>query len=194
MIESTEIVHLSPQTPTENEDGSSQQPVFDESTFETSVEADFNEQSQSTSRRALFNQHSQSPKPKKPKVDPPLTPSKVSKPSSSVLLEAMVSNVSPLKNKRYVGELVDKTNAISFVGFDQHTQPRSKQCTSRRFRYCYVIVTFRLTSIPRSLRSLLKATLRLKFLRQPLTSRTRKKWVHPPYNLPIYETCPSTQK
>jgi len=74
MIESTEIVHLSPQTPTENEDGSSQQPVFDESTFETSVEADFNEQSQSTSRRALFNQHSQSPKPKKPKVGPAIDP------------------------------------------------------------------------------------------------------------------------
>ena len=107
MVESTEIVPVSPQTPTENEDGSSQQPLFDESTFETSIEADFNEQSQSTPRRALINQHSQSPKPKKLKLDPPLTPSKVSKPSSSVLLEAVVSNVSPLKNKRYVGELVD---------------------------------------------------------------------------------------
>ena len=64
------------------------------------------------------------PKSKKPKLDPPLTPSKVSKPSSSVLLEAVVSNVSPLKNKRYVGELVDKTNAISFVGFDQHIQTK----------------------------------------------------------------------
>jgi len=41
-----------------------------------------------------------------------------------VLLEAVVSSVSPLKNKRYVRELLDKTNAISFVGVDQHTQTK----------------------------------------------------------------------
>ena len=52
----------------------------------------------------------------------------------------MISNVSPLKNKRYVGELVGQSNAISLVGFDQSTQNKiqamHKQNVPVFFRNC----------------------------------------------------------
>lgn len=54
----------------------------------------------------------------------PLTPSGIGGASTSVTLEALATHVSPLKNKRFVGELIDQTTSIKLVGFDHHTQAK----------------------------------------------------------------------
>jgi len=53
-----------------------------------------------------------------------LSPSKVSQPMSGMNLEAVLASVSPIKNKRFIGELVDNKKAIGFVGFDPGNQAK----------------------------------------------------------------------
>ena len=64
---------------------------------------------------------------KKPKVDEGLTPSELSQsePVSNICVEGLLVNVSPIKNKRFVGEIVDDTTSIPLVGFDPSKQQES---------------------------------------------------------------------
>ena len=57
-----------------------------------------------------------------PTTSRPLTPSRVQQPATHVPLDGVLANVSPLKNKRFVGEIVDSTTSIRLVGFDPTTQ------------------------------------------------------------------------
>ena len=53
-----------------------------------------------------------------------LTPSAIDKPASSVTLDGLLTNVSPIKNKHFVGEIVDEKTSIRVVGFDFTSQSK----------------------------------------------------------------------
>ena len=54
------------------------------------------------------------------KPDEQLTPSQLvhSEPTTDLVVGGLLVNVSPIKNKRFVGELVDESESIPLVGFD----------------------------------------------------------------------------
>ena len=64
------------------------------------------------------------PSPKRRKTTAPLTPSQLcrSEPTTNITVEGLLVNVSPIKNRRFVGELVDATDRIPIVGFDPSKQ------------------------------------------------------------------------
>lgn len=54
----------------------------------------------------------------------PLSPSKVTHPATKVDICAMLTALSPMKPKHFVGELVDEHRSIRFVGFDRAQKAR----------------------------------------------------------------------
>ncbi len=59
----------------------------------------------------------------------PLTPSAIEEPSTHVSLEALLAQVSPIKNRCFVGELVDKKSSI---GFDPVSQAKLEELSQQK--------------------------------------------------------------
>ncbi len=62
----------------------------------------------------------------------PLTPSAIEEPSTHVSLEALLAQVSPIKNRRFVGELVDEKSSIRLVGFDPVNQAKLEELSQQK--------------------------------------------------------------
>ncbi len=62
----------------------------------------------------------------------PLTPSAIEEPSTHVSLEALLAQVSPIKNRRFVGELVDEKSSIQLVGFDPVSQAKLEELSQQK--------------------------------------------------------------
>ena len=82
-----------------------------------------------TSKRKLeFEATEGRPEKKICKKEDPLgeavLPSAIDEPSQKVSVCAMVASLSPMRNKRFTGELVDEDKAIRFVGFDKANQSK----------------------------------------------------------------------
>ena len=56
---------------------------------------------------------------KKIKIDEPLSPHTETGAATKIDFCALVTAISPMKNKLFIGELVDEQKCIRFVGFDQ---------------------------------------------------------------------------
>ncbi len=73
--------------------------------------------------------------PKRVKSDTsntPLTPSVVCEPASSVSVDGLLVNVSPIKNRRFVAEIVDEKASISLVGFDPANQAKLAELSKNK--------------------------------------------------------------
>ena len=105
---------------------------------ESSVEKDMKNinKTKSRTKRSLEQDLDKlSTPPKKAKYGPgkvPLTPSAIDEPSTSVTLEALLADVSPIKNKHFVGELVDETTSIRLVGFDPDSQAKLEALSEQK--------------------------------------------------------------
>lgn len=76
-----------------------------------------NDLDNSTAASPSKNELLETKQPFKPD-QPMLSPSKIEKPATKVDLHAMVTSISPMKKKHFVGELMDKQQSIRFVGFN----------------------------------------------------------------------------
>lgn len=54
----------------------------------------------------------------------PLTPSTINSPSTSVTVEGVSADISPMKNRRFLGEIVDKSTTMDLIGFDEFNRSR----------------------------------------------------------------------
>ena len=79
-------------------------------------------------RKLDFGTTEDKPPVKVCKKDDPLgeavLPSKIDEPAQKVSVCAMIASLSPMRNKRFTGELVDEYKAIRFVGFDKAIQAK----------------------------------------------------------------------
>ena len=60
-----------------------------------------------------------------------ILPSSIQEPASEVTVCALVTSLSPMRNKRFTGELVDEQRSIRRIGFDQTNQSKLKPLTSQ---------------------------------------------------------------
>ncbi len=61
-----------------------------------------------------------------------LTPQTIYSSSSGVDVEAVLTNLSPIKNKRFVADLIDETQSINLVGFDATIQSKLKALEDKK--------------------------------------------------------------
>ena len=62
-----------------------------------------------------------------------LTPNSISSSSSGVDVEAVLTNVYPIKNKPFVAELIDETQSINLFWFDPSIQSKLKAQEDKKF-------------------------------------------------------------
>ena len=76
----------------------------------------------SSKRKLEFTESSSKPPAKKCKEENPDLPSCIDEPAKKVSVCAIVTSLSPMRNKRFTGELVDEDKAIRLVGFNVANQ------------------------------------------------------------------------
>ncbi len=66
------------------------------------------------------------------KTEEPLNPTQIDHSAKNVSLCALLTSVSPMKNKRFVGELIDEKASISMVGFDPSNQVKLEKLCKQK--------------------------------------------------------------